>query len=57
MESSRQIFQGGESEKKDDGGGKWADWRTKTDNFLTNIKTKFSDQERRSSGGRKEKVC
>jgi len=49
------------SETQDDpptsaGDDKWREFKSKTDNFLTNLKSKFSNEERRSSTGRNEKV-
>ena len=62
MEHSKQLFQeqsAPKTETQDDpptsaGDDKWREFKSKTDNFLTNLK--FSNEERISSTGRNEKV-
>ena len=64
MEDSRQLFQeqsppsfevqgGSQTSTGDD---KWEEFKAKKNNFLSNLKSKFSSEERRSSNGKNEKV-
>ena len=64
MEHSKQLFQEQSAPKSETqydpptsaGDDKWREFKSKTDNFLTNLRSKFSNEERRSSTGRNEKV-